>query len=116
VLVAVLTEDRDDLNLVRGALECLVLAMASTSSGLGVASAPDAANSGDQHTYHQQDRTTDPKAAATARGGSPQEAQAGAINAELFARKPEHVQLLLQVCTYLQLYSVSKSPYPSWLA
>lgn len=68
VLVSVLKEDRDDLDLVRGALECLVCAMAQPQ---------------EQHTqpgYHTN-----------------QESQAGAINAELFARHPEHVQLLLNL-------------------
>lgn len=66
ILVTVLQEDRDDVDLVRGALECLVAAMAPVS------------------VQGQQDSNS-------------QEAQAGAVNAELFARKPENVLLLLNL-------------------
>ncbi len=73
VLVSVLHEDRDDLELVRGALECLVAAMLPSSQQPGA------------------------DAGGAATGLSSQEQQAAAINAELFARKPEQVQLLLNL-------------------
>lgn len=72
VLVTVLQDDRDDLELLRGALECLVHAMA------GAGNPPP---QGPALTPQQQQAAL--------------EAQAGAVNAEMFARKPEHVALLL---------------------
>lgn len=68
VLVSVLMDDRDDLELLQGALECLVHAMA----------------------MHPETESGHP-------GQATAESQAGAVNAELFARKPEHVSLLLSL-------------------
>lgn len=97
ILVTVLTEDRDDLDLVRGALECLVHAMTPTSLGNQPGAAGgllDTAATGDQLPAHPPPTTAK---RGTPDSASAQEAQAGAVNAELFARRPEHVQLLLQV-------------------
>ena len=70
-LSSVLHDDKEDVDLLRGALEVLVLAMASNSSTQG----------SQQHNTKPQD----------------QESQAGLVNADLFSRNTSHVLLLLSL-------------------
>ncbi|GAX81853.1 hypothetical protein CEUSTIGMA_g9281.t1 [Chlamydomonas eustigma] len=74
VLVSVLMDDRDDIELVRGALESLVLAVGLPAGGEGVPV---------------------PSGSTTNNIVSASEHQAGGVNADLFTRVPNHVPMLL---------------------
>ncbi|KAG2502027.1 hypothetical protein HYH03_000521 [Edaphochlamys debaryana] len=85
ILIAVLRDDRDDVQLLQGALEALVAATSSSHDTHHPSHDPAAGERGDGSSPYP------PHPA----GITPAEAQAAAVNAELFARQREHVGLLL---------------------
>jgi hypothetical protein len=96
-LLEVLQEDREDLELMRGALECFVFAMQPQPQPLpGQQPAPPPSSAAWGKPQHQQQQPECGHQAQQSHQGHA-EMQAAAVNAELFSRRQENVLLLLSL-------------------